>query len=314
MKIAIVYDLEVRKDTTGVYCKLALEELGHDVTHFGIIEACTDKISHDFDFYLQVDDDFFYEWAKDYHPSAYWVIDGHRMDAPSSVHPYYNRPLQRYWRLVKMESFDYTFVAQFDKVLMAQQSQALIDQGKIISVLPAACDTNIHKPVDVPIKYDWCFVGNVIEPKRQRLLDALKAEFPNCFVGNAYFDEMAKIYSQSKIIFNNSLNNDVNMRIFEAMACGGLCVTNESDNLEKMFGEDVATYACVDVPSDFVGSLEDYDVNDCIDTFRYYLENERERKALAKKNLRVVRKDHTYKARMQEILNMVFKDGCKKKD
>lgn len=313
MKIAIVYDLEVRKDTTGVYCKKALEDMGHDVTHFSIVEACHGAINQNFDLYMQIDDDFYYEWSKNYHPSVYWVIDGHRMDAPSSRHPVFNMPLQRYWRLVKMEGFDYTFVAQFDKVQMALQSQALIDQGKIINVLPAACDTNIHKPIPgVKNEYDWCFIGNVIEPKRQRLLDALKKEFPRCFIGNAYFEEMSKIYSQSKIIFNNSLNNDVNMRIFEAMACGGLLVTNESDNLEKMFGKDVATYKSVDIPSDFAGSLEDYDVDDCIRVVKYYLENDLTRKAMANRNYNAVLIDHTYKARMQEILDTVFKDGKEK--
>ena len=42
------------------------------------------------------------------------------------------------------------------------------------------------------------------------------------FVGRAYFEEMAKIYSASRLVFNRSIKNDVNMRVFEAVACGSL--------------------------------------------------------------------------------------------
>ena len=312
MKIAIVYDLVVRQDTTGIYVKKALEELGHEVTHFGIKEACGGEIPHIFDLYLQVDDDFYYEWSNAYHPSAYWVIDGHRIDAPSSRHPQFNVPFQRYWRLVKMESFDYTFIALQDKADMARHSQSLIDRGKIINYLPTGCDTSIHKPILVDNKYDWCFVGNVIEPKRQRFLDVLKETFPNCFIGRAYGDDMAKIFSESKIIFNKSLNNDINMRVFEGMACGGLLLTNATDNLYNLFGYDVATYECVDTPGISGSTIGVSDVDDCIKVMKFYLSNDAQRIELANRNLEMVRSEHTYKARVKQLLDVVFEDGKEK--
>ena len=38
---------------------------------------------------------------------------------------------------------------------------------------------------------------------------------------------MARIYSASRIVFNRSIKDDVNMRVFEALASGSLLLTND---------------------------------------------------------------------------------------
>ena len=55
----------------------------------------------------------------------------------------------------------------------------------------------------------------------------IQQRFPNTFVGRKFFEEMAQTYSASRIVFNRSIRNDVNMRVFEAVACGSLLVTND---------------------------------------------------------------------------------------
>jgi len=42
--------------------------------------------------------------------------------------------------------------------------------------------------------------------------------------------EMAAVYGKSKIVFNASINGDVNMRVFEAMAAGALLITDRIGN------------------------------------------------------------------------------------
>ena len=42
--------------------------------------------------------------------------------------------------------------------------------------------------------------------------------------------EMFSIYQNSKIVFNYSFKNDVNMRIFEALGSGALLMTNRIVN------------------------------------------------------------------------------------
>ncbi len=57
---------------------------------------------------------------------------------------------------------------------------------------------------------------------------------------------MARTYSAARIAFNRSIRNDVNMRVFEAVACGSMLMTNDlSDNgLATLFrdGMHLATY------------------------------------------------------------------------
>lgn len=62
------------------------------------------------------------------------------------------------------------------------------------------------------------FVGNVFPGERQRLLDEIQQRNLKSFIGNRLFDAMDETYSTSKIVFNQSLRDDINMRVFE-----GLC-------------------------------------------------------------------------------------------
>src|SRR5437667_99589 len=64
---------------------------------------------------------------------------------------------------------------------------------------------------------------------------------PAHFIGRAYFEEMARIYSASRVVFNRSIKNDVNMRVFEAVACGSLLVTNDlaDHGQAELFGDGV---------------------------------------------------------------------------
>ncbi len=38
---------------------------------------------------------------------------------------------------------------------------------------------------------------------------------------------MARTYSAARTVFNRSIKNDINMRVFEALASGSLLVTND---------------------------------------------------------------------------------------
>lgn len=85
----------------------------------------------------------------------------------------------------------------------------------------------MYRPLDVDKRYDWCFVGN-IGSKRKAFFDAVRAEYPNCFVGNAYFEEANRIYNASWLTLNLTINNDINMRFYEAQATSALMLANPS--------------------------------------------------------------------------------------
>ena len=114
--------------------------------------------------------------------------------------------------------------------------------------LPLACDPQIHGKAEVPKQLDLAFVGNNCPGERERLLEEIQKRYPNSFIGRRTHLEMAQIYSASRLVFNRSVKNDVNMRVFEAVCSGSLLITNDlSDNgLSQLFqdGVHLATYSC----------------------------------------------------------------------
>jgi len=182
------------------------------------------------------------------------------------------------------------FVAQPDKVQWMLDIPSYRVLKKNVHFLVSAFDPGFHKLVRTEKKYDWCFIGNLHEDKL-RYINALKEAFPNCFVGKAFGEDMARIYAESKVIFNISYHGDVNMRMFEAMAMGGMLLTNANYNIKKVFDSEVAQY-------------EEFPVA-CVERMKYYLENDGVREKIANDNLDEVLYNHTYKDRMRELLEVM---------
>ncbi|MBM3498560.1 MAG: glycosyltransferase, partial [Armatimonadetes bacterium] len=272
MRLALVFDDRARPDTTGVHCRDALEELC-EVRHFRPDELSR-LATHGFDLYLNIDDGLRYRFPPTLRPSAWWVIDTH---------------LSYDCDRAKAEDFDYVFAAQRDG---AQRLRA--DGVPNVEWLPLACNARFHRHHDTDKAHDVCFIGALIPGERKRLVELLQEEFERVFVGRAYWEEMAQEYSRARIVFNRSILNDVNMRVFEAVACGSLLVTNDlADNgLEELLrnGEHLVTYR---------------DDRELLERVRYYLEHEDEREAIARRGMEEAHAKHTYRHRMQRILEVM---------
>eukprot|EP00913_Durusdinium_trenchii_P013432 g12613.t1 len=276
-RVALIYDDRPRPETTGGYCRRGLAELA-DVEHF-LPEALSTKSANDFDLYLRVDDGIDYVVPASCRPLALWAIDTHI----------------NYGRMRDA-------ALQADAVFAAQQDGAarLCAEGIDAEWLPLACDPAIHRPHDVPQIHDVVFVGNRFPGPRAELLDRIAATYPRHFIGHAYFDDMAKTYAAGRIAFNRSLQRDINMRVFEALACGVLLITNDlADNGQSELFTDGVHLATYD------------DGDDLIDKIGWYLRHDVERAAIAARGLDEVRRHHTYRHRMQRILETMtaFRSG-----
>lgn len=269
-KVALIYNDKPRPETTGFYCRRALGQLV-DVEHF--LPSELDRIPENgFDLYLNIDDGLEYRLPRKLRPCAWWAIDTH-------INPT--------WYLEKGCDFDFVFAAQRDG------AEYLRAHGiSSVAWLPLACDPDIHRPCDgIAKQHDLCFVGNVLDGPRADLLELLRKRYPNTFVGQRYFDEMAKTYAASRIVFNRSVGNDVNMRVFEALSCGAFLLTNNlrENGQEEHFqdGIHLATYA---------------DPEELLYRVGHYLAQEslRDRIAAAGRNEAVAH--HTYRRRMQQLL------------
>ena len=271
-RIALLYDDIVRPDTTGVYCRKALEKICR-VEHFQPTEM--EKVPAGFDLYLFIDDGFRYFLPDNLSPSAWWVID---------THLNYDENLR------SAGQFDYLFTAQRDAAIKFKQ-----DGMKNAQWLPLACDPERHKKVATDKKFDVVFVGNFVGKEREGCLKAIRKYFPNHFIGQKYFDEMAETFSEGRTVFNQSISNDINMRVFEALSTGSLLITNAIDDngLDALF-EDRKHLVMYKDEADLIARINEY------------LELEEEREAIADAGRNHVHKYHTYQHRMGAVLQSAF--------
>ena len=164
--------------------------------------------------------------------------------------------------------------------------------------LPAACEPEIHRTFDVPKAYDVVFVGQTMpawHKDRVRLLERLEEAGFDLRVDSKILEEMALLFSRGKLVFNRSLNGDLNMRIFEAMACGSLLITDRLPNaagLEELFQD-----------RRHLVLYEDADLEELV---AYYLKNEDEREEIAERGRTEVLAHHTYGHRADQLLAQIF--------
>ncbi|MZH02522.1 MAG: glycosyltransferase, partial [Nitrospinae bacterium] len=185
----------------------------------------------------------------------------------------------------------------FDFVFLAQKAYVptMMKEGiKNVEWLPLACDPEIHGKVDVVKECDVGFVGSISSKmdRRRNLLERIQKQF-DLDSQRKFMDEMAGHYSKSRIVFNNAINNDLNMRVFEALCSGSLLITDPApgSGLEELFKNKE--------------HLVIYEDNDLEDTISYYLENESERESIACAGRKEVLARHTYKHRTNSMIKVL---------
>ncbi|HID96218.1 MAG TPA: hypothetical protein EYP53_09230 [Candidatus Latescibacteria bacterium] len=116
-------------------------------------------------------------------------------------------------------------------------------------------------------------------------------------------EECVKIFCASKINLNlhsssyhNGVNPNgdfVNPRTFEIAAAGGFQLVDFRSELPELFeiGKEIITYS---------------DIDDLRAKIEYYLDHPLERKRIASRAKKRVAKDHTYEARMREMLEFIY--------
>lgn len=185
---------------------------------------------------------------------------------------------------------------QFDMVFIAQREylEEFRKQGMKAYWLPLGCDSEVHCRTELQKSYPIGFVGS-IQPgsRRESLLTALSRLTPVHYE-RCFWDDMARLFSRSKIVFNEAVKNDLNMRVFEVMSAGSMLLTDVAKNSgqDELFrdGEDYAVY---------------YD-NSITDVARFYLENDELREQIAARGQLLVHNAHTYAHRIEDLLGVAI--------
>lgn len=192
---------------------------------------------------------------------------------------------------------------QFDMVFIAQREylDEFRKQGTKAYWLPLGCDPKVHCKTESEKIYPIGFVGGVqARSRRETLLTALSSRIPVQYE-RCFWSDMARLFSRSKIVFNEAVRNDLNMRVFEVMSTGSLLMTDMARNSgqDELFrdGEDYAVY-------------RDSTVSDVA---RFYLDNEELRERIAARGQRLAHNAHTYAHRIEDLIAVALggkQDTC----
>lgn len=144
-------------------------------------------------------------------PTAGYLIDSH-------LHPELS--------LLQAALFDIVFVAQ----------RQFLPKVRIVNPnshwLPLAAPSWFLTLPSIDRQYQIGFVGSLSQnASRRDLLLRLQREFiTNDFSKQYSVQEMARVYTSSQCVVNPPVRDDLNMRFFEAMACGAAMVTPALNN------------------------------------------------------------------------------------
>ncbi len=158
--------------------------------------------------------------------------------------------------------------------------------------IPPACDPALHEKKADEKLYDVGFVGSS-NPERVHLLNELGQRF-NTYYERCFLERMAEVYSQSKIVFNKSIEGGLNMRIFEALASGSMLLTNEANGngLHDFFQDrkHLVIYR---------------NENELFKLAEYYINNDDEREKIAFEGMSKVLSEHTYSNRVKGMVKIL---------
>jgi len=194
---------------------------------------------------------------------------------------------------------DFEHARHYDLVFVAQREfvQPMRDLGAGHAAwLPLAADPRAHHPVDAAPAHDLVFVGHadaVAHRERAALLERLGGELDCVREARVFGEDYCRAMARGRLAFNRSAMEDLNMRVFEALAMGHCLLTDRQaarNGLLDLFEEDhhLAAYA---------------DGDELLQRARELLADPERRGAIAEAGRAEVLARHTYGHRVQAILD-----------
>ena len=158
---------------------------------------------------------------------------------------------------------------------------------------PAAFDSYCCEIIP---QYDLCFVGHPSSDERNPVLDKIFKAVPNfAWRSGVFFRHAARVFHQSKIVFNCSIKHEINMRTFEAMATRSFLVTDRQQGMDLLGLRD-GVQCCI------------YDsLDEAIEKIHWYLDPRREalRRKIARQGWEWFLNGHSYYHRARTLLDLV---------
>jgi glycosyltransferase involved in cell wall biosynthesis len=204
-------------------------------------------------------------------------------------------PIRKMIEYAKQEAFDFII---FDHT--RHHARWFFEAGlRNLHWIPAL-DFTFHPRIPSPNpKHPFSFVGQAgkFHPYRCHVIESLqKSGLPfQMYRGSP--SEAADLYAESIVTLNVSLNGDLNLRVFEALAAGGFLLTDKltrSSGLEILFspGEDLEVW----------GSM-----GELIEKARFYLDKPAEADRIRRAGQQKLLEFHHPYVKVREFFDLVFK-------
>lgn len=202
--------------------------------------------------------------------------------------------------------------------------------NQYVGFLPHAAEPTVYNPAGIYAKdwkhalslgnrkqikkYDVAFIGHVQDQKnnigvtRIEALDRLFKEFPNFYFGTRnpaspaknMFEDAARAFTQAKIVFNISIGDDINMRLFEIAATRSFQLSNWLPTLHDIGLRDDTRFQVNETNIATYNTLDEM-----VEKTRFYLENDDLREQIAQAGYDWFINGHTYRHRVEKILEVV---------
>ncbi len=150
---------------------------------------------------------------------------------------------------------------------------------------------------EIKKSYDITMIGNlndVVHDKRAfylKRLAMLSSQYNITFVSGIYGKDYTRLLNASKITFNHSIRGEMNMRCYEALACGSLLFLEETNVEAKLYLQDKVH--CIY-----------YNEQNLEELVHYYLSHDDERDTISK-NGRIFVQDHSYARQIDRLLKRI---------
>lgn len=277
---------------TAVYVERAFKQLGHEAR---IITQSEFYEPHpDVDLFFCVDSagplNFIEAYSK---RTVMWFIDSRHNNNPARRTP--DDDTQ-----AKLISYGGGWVFQAQK----RDWQRSVAQGVMRSSwLPLAADPDVWRPCDGNKHYDVVFGGNIWDETRRQMLDRIASKHVfKSFVGKPA--DLARAYCQGLVGFNISsfygtpIDYDINMRVFEVMACGVPLVTNALPELAEL--GILNEHHCLTYNS----------LDGAMSQIRLALQRGHDyRQEMGQRARQLILDGHTYRHRIEEALEILTESG-----
>jgi len=193
--------------------------------------------------------------------------------------------------------------AQFDRVYVqftpGRAEEVRDRHGRPAGWLPPAADKQIHAPQAVcPEKlFDVGFIGCTnprTHPGRVSFLFALMDAGLDVAIDSQMHEEATLFYQRCVVLVNHSLDGDINMRVAETLASGGVLVTDDVEGIDEYREACVCTFTSIAEGVEMARAV-------C-------WEPEDKLQSLGEKSADAILDRHTYDHRVRQILDDVEAD------